>query len=90
MIENKIYCHVNGFLKWNISEKTSYIVGNKKFTGKMCILNLRNERKSISTGERRSQRERARSQLKVPIDETVGRSLGNVSLEQNLRILGVP
>ena len=47
MIENEIYCYVNGFLKWNISKKTSYIVGNKKFTGKICILNLRNKRKSI-------------------------------------------
>ena len=22
MIQNEIYCHVNGFLKWNISKKT--------------------------------------------------------------------
>ena len=28
MIEKEIYCYVNGFLKWNISKKTSYIVGN--------------------------------------------------------------
>ena len=41
-------------------------------------------------GERRSQRKWARSYLKVPIDETIGRSLGNVSLEENLCILGVP
>ena len=47
MIENEIYCYVNGFLKWNISKKTSYIIGNKKFSGKICILNLRNKRKSI-------------------------------------------
>ena len=47
MIENEIYCYINGFLKWNISKKTSYIVGNKKFFGKICILNLRNKRKSI-------------------------------------------
>ena len=36
MIENAMYCHINGFMKWNISKKTSYIVrkliGNyKKF-----------------------------------------------------------
>ena len=46
MIENEIYCYVNGFLKWNISKKTSYIIGNKKFSGKICILNLKNKRKS--------------------------------------------
>ena len=33
MIENEIYCYVNGFLKWNIGKKTSQIVGNKKFFG---------------------------------------------------------
>ena len=47
MIKNEIYCYVNGFLKWNISKKTSYIVGNKKFFEKICILILRNKRKSI-------------------------------------------
>ena len=47
MIENEIYCYVNGFLKWNISKKTSYIVWNKKFFAKICILNLRNKRESI-------------------------------------------
>ena len=47
MIENEIYCYVNGFLKWNISKETSYIVGNKKYFGKICILNLR---KSIFAG----------------------------------------
>ena len=43
--ENEIYCYVNGFLKWNISKKTSYIIGHKNFTGKICILNLRNKKK---------------------------------------------
>ena len=47
IIENDIYCNINGFLKWNISKKTSYTIGNKKFFGKICILNLRNKRKSI-------------------------------------------
>ena len=28
--------------------------------------------------------------LKVPIDETIGQSLGNESLKENLCILGVP
>ena len=28
--------------------------------------------------------------LKVPIDKTIGRSLGNESLEENFCILGVP
>ena len=28
--------------------------------------------------------------IKVPIDETIGQSLGNESLEENLCILGVP
>ena len=67
MIENEIYCYINGFLKWNISKKTSYIVGNKKFSGKISILNLRNKRKSIFAkviirynDERRSERKRVR------------------------------
>ena len=47
MIENEIYCYINGFLKWNISKKTSYIIGNKKFFRKICILDLRNKRNSI-------------------------------------------
>ena len=33
----EIYCYVNGFLKWNISKDTIYIVGNKQFFGKICI-----------------------------------------------------
>ena len=33
--------------KWNITKKTSYIVGDKKFSGKICILNLRNKRPTI-------------------------------------------
>ena len=36
-IENEIYWYVNGFLKQNISKKTSYIVRNKFFS-KICIL----------------------------------------------------
>ena len=47
MIENKICCYINGFFKWNTSKKTSYIVRNRKFTKKICLLNLRNKRKSI-------------------------------------------
>ena len=50
MIENEIYCYVNGFLKWNISKKTSYIVGNKKFTEKIYILNLRNKKMFLCKG----------------------------------------
>ena len=46
MVQNGIYCYINGFLKWNVSKKTSYVVGNKKVWGKICILNLRNKRKS--------------------------------------------
>ena len=46
MIENEIYRYVNGFLKWNVSKKTSYIIGNKKFIGKICILNLRKKKSS--------------------------------------------
>ena len=48
MIENEIYRYVNGFLKWNISKNTSYIVGNKKFTRKISVLNLRNRRRRKS------------------------------------------
>ena len=47
MTENEIYCYINGFLRWNVSKKTSYIVGNMKFSGKICIINLRNKKKSI-------------------------------------------
>ena len=32
------------------SKKTSYIVGNKKFTAKICVLNLRNKRKGKQLG----------------------------------------
>ena len=32
---------------YNISKKTSHIVGNEKLFGKIYILNLRNKRKSI-------------------------------------------
>ena len=44
--ENEIYCYINGFLKLNVSKKTSYILRNKNFFGKICILNLRNKRRS--------------------------------------------
>ena len=50
MIENEIYCEINGFLKENIIKKTSYIEGNKKFTEKICVLNLRNKTNSIFAG----------------------------------------
>ena len=46
MIENEIYCYVNDFLKWNISKKISYIIGNN-FFAKICIRNLRNKREGI-------------------------------------------
>ena len=65
MIENEIYCYVNGFFKWSISKEAGYSAAKKKFFGKICILNLRNKRKSIiiirgTKGERRSQRKRRR------------------------------
>ena len=47
MIENDIYCYVIGFLKWDISKKTSYLVGNNKIFRKTGILNLTKRRKSI-------------------------------------------
>ena len=47
MIEFEIYPNINGFLKWKISKDASYIEENKKVTGKICILNLRNKIKSI-------------------------------------------
>ena len=47
MIENEIYYHVNSFLRWNISKETSYIIGNDKFFGKICILNLRNKTQNL-------------------------------------------
>ena len=65
MIENEIYCYVNGLLQWNISKEASYIVGNKNFFGNICILNFRNKksilvRVIIRKGEKSSQRKRAR------------------------------
>ena len=67
MIENEIYSYINGFMKWNISKKTSYIVGNKKFLERFALLiSERKEKvslqeKSLGTkGERRSQRKRTR------------------------------
>ena len=65
MIENEIYCYVNGFLKWNISKETSYIVGNKvrQFLERFEFLIWEAKEKvflqesSLGTkGERRSQR----------------------------------
>ena len=47
MIENEISSFADGFLKWNISKQISYIVEKKKFSRKICFLNLRNKRKSI-------------------------------------------
>ena len=47
MIGNEICCYSNGVLNWNVSKKTSYIVSNKKFTGKICILDMRNKAKSV-------------------------------------------
>ena len=93
MIQNDIYCFVSGFWNSNISKKTSYNVGNKEITRKICDLNLRNKMQQYSsgtTGEKSSQRKRARSQFKVPIDETIRRSLENASLVENLCIFRVP
>ena len=84
MVENEIYFYDNGFLKWNINKNTSYIAENKTFAGKICLVSFRNKRKSM--GERRSQRKRVRPQLKVSIHKTIGQSLLNVSLEENLCI----
>ena len=47
MIKNDIYCYIDGFLKWNISKKSSYIVRNTELSREICILNLRNKRKRI-------------------------------------------
>ena len=65
MIENEIYCYANGFLKQNISKKTSYIVGNKKFLERFAFLIWEAKEKvslqewSLRTkGEKRSQRNR--------------------------------
>ena len=38
MTENEIYYYVNGFLKWNISRETSYIVGNKNLPERFAFL----------------------------------------------------
>ena len=47
VIENEIYCYINGSLNSSISKKTSYIVWNKKHFEKIFILNLRNKRKRV-------------------------------------------
>ena len=44
MIENEVYCYINGFLKGNTSKKTSYIVRNKKIPVTVFIFNLRNKK----------------------------------------------
>ena len=48
MIKNQNYSYINRFLKWNISEKTIYIVGNQKSFGKICILNLIKKKEKVS------------------------------------------
>ena len=44
MIENVVYCYVNGFLKCSVIKNSSYIVGNKKFARKTWILNMRKKK----------------------------------------------
>ena len=97
MIENEIYCYINGFLKWNISKKASYIVGNKKFTRKICVLNLRNKKKSIFARViiryyewKKITKETGKVIIKITYRWNNGRSLGNESLEVSLCNLWVP
>ena len=38
MIENEIYCYINGFLKWNNSNKTSYMQETRHFLERFAFL----------------------------------------------------
>ena len=67
MIEHEIYDYVNGFLKWNISKRTSNIIGHNNVLERFAFLiwetkdNLSLQEQSLGTiGERRLQRKRAR------------------------------
>ena len=40
--------------------------------------------------KKKKKKKRARLYLKVPIDETIGQSSGNESLEENMHIFRVP
>ena len=65
MIENEIYCYINGFLKWNISKKTSYMVENFLERFGFFILETKEkvslqEQSSGTKGERISQRKQTR------------------------------
>ena len=71
-------------MKWSINIKISYSKENKKFTGRICILNLKKKEKVFLKeqsldikGVRRSQRKWARLYLKVAKDETSELTLGN-------------
>ena len=74
-------------MKRNISKITSCTVGNKRFSRKIWFLiweakkNKKNaslQDKPLGTkDEKRSQKKRTRLKLKAPIDEAIGRSLGN-------------
>ena len=100
MIENEIYCYINGFLKLNIGKKTSYIIGNKKFFGKICILNLRNKRKSIFArviiryyGWKKITNETGKNIIKSTYrwkNRAKFRKCGTKGKSAHFRILGVP
>ena len=72
-------------MKWSINIKISYSKENKKFTGWICILNLKKKNEKVFLkeqsldikGERRSQRKWVRLYLKVAKDETSELTLGN-------------
>ena len=97
MIHSEVYCFFSGLLKWNNSKKTSYVVENKKLPGKVRVLNLRNKRKNVSErviiryyGWEKITKEKGKIIIKIiPIDEIIGQSLGNMSLEEKLCILEV-
>ena len=98
MIGNEIFYYVNGFFKWNIGKKTSYVIGTKNFLGKICVLYLRNKRKSIFARviiRNKRCKKITKETGKITIKSTYRWnnrkwSLGNESLEKNLCILGVP
>ena len=69
MTENEIYCYVNGFLKWNISKKTSYIVGN------ILTLDLSKKNSKVFTIETKSSSNKSDHQFLYDLGQVVFFSL---------------
>ena len=80
MIENEIYCYIKNLVIQNVSNKTCYILGNKRFYGKIYILNFEKQKKNYLCKAYHQELKLN----KVPIDDTIDLSLGDELLEDNL------